>query len=136
MIEETISGHNYRINKMGAYEQLETMALLAPVIEAMSKKTANPILGAIEELGRLPRETRNTLFNLALQPVHRQNGKNWTPFISFDEASIAERPAINFDDIAGNELGQLVYKSVEHSLSNFLPESLTGETPSPEKDPS
>lgn len=131
MTEVSINGHNYRINKMGAFDQLEAVSLLAPIIEAMSQNATNPIMKAISELGRQPRSAKNSIFNLALKPVLRQNGKDWTALIAFDETRLEESPQLMFDSTEGYEVAQLVYKSVEHSLSNFLPANLTEESPSP-----
>ncbi|HEY1847062.1 MAG TPA: hypothetical protein VGH05_19695 [Buttiauxella sp.] len=129
-MEITIKEMNYRIGKLGVFEQLKVSRKLLPVLAGMVADFRRLQTARVEEEGSsaleslLPKIAR-TLSDLSeedcqaiifpcLSVVARQHMKGWVPV--FSQGSLA------FDDVDLLTLLQLVARVVADSLGNFLQE--------------
>lgn len=135
-MEITIKGTQYRIGKLGVFEQLKVSRKLLPVLAGLvsdfrnvqEKLTAKDTEGALESIlpkiadavsGLSDADVDAILFP-CLQVVARQHGKSWVP--------ICQQNTMAFDDIDLFVMLQLVARVVADSLGNFLQELPTSET--------
>ncbi|EFQ2115685.1 hypothetical protein H1K78_004104 [Salmonella enterica] len=145
-MECSVKGHDYRVAKLSVFDQLKVTRKLLPVLAGMmsdfgSIRSLLPADGKIdsakfdalkpvfetllpriaEELSSLTEEDTNAIIHPCLSVVSRKHMDGWTPVFSSGQ--------LMFDDIDLLTMLQLVARVVADSLGNFLPVSLTSETP-------
>ncbi|EBV1497549.1 hypothetical protein CEK77_20735 [Salmonella enterica] len=145
-MEFEIKGVKYRTAKLSVFEQLKVTRKLLPVLAGMmsdfgSIRSLLPADGKIDgakfdalkpvfetllpriadELSSLTEDDTNAIIHPCLAVVSRKHMGGWTPVFNSGQ--------LVFDDIDLLTMLQLVARVVADSLGNFLPVSLTSETP-------
>ncbi|HAW2832183.1 TPA: hypothetical protein JLR02_000789 [Escherichia coli] len=137
-MEFEIKGHEYRISRLGVFEQLKVTRKLLPLLSGLlsgpdglraaftdtgvGPDVFDSVLPRIaSELSALSDEDTDAIIQPCLAVVARRNGKNWTPVFRSGE--------LMFDDIDLMVMLRLVARVVADSLGNFLQEPPTGGTP-------
>ncbi|SQC91527.1 Uncharacterised protein [Cedecea neteri] len=125
-MEITLKAVNYRIGKLGVFEQLSVARKLLPVLAGIvgdfrslqGKEGGNALETVLPKIARtladLSDEDCNTILYPCLSVVTREHMKGWVPVFS--------QGALSFDDIDLMTLLQLVARVVADSLGNFLQE--------------
>ncbi|EJF30239.1 MULTISPECIES: phage tail assembly chaperone [Enterobacteriaceae] len=134
-MEITLKAVNYRIGKLGVFEQLSVARKLLPVLAGVvgdfrslqGKEGGNALETVLPKIARtladLSEEDCNTILYPCLSVVAREHMKGWVPVFS--------QGALSFDDIDLMTLLQLVARVVADSLGNFLQELPGSENPAP-----
>ncbi|WP_122057432.1 phage tail assembly chaperone [Salmonella enterica] len=145
-MECSVKGHDYRVAKLSVFDQLKVTRKLLPVLAGMmsdfgSIRSLLPADGKIDgakfdalkpvfetllpriadELSSLTEDDTNAIIHPCLAVVSRKHMGGWTPVFNSGQ--------LVFDDIDLLTMLQLVARGVADSLGNFLPVSLTSETP-------
>jgi hypothetical protein len=141
MIEFDFGGHQYRAEKLNAFQQFHVSRKIAPLIPAMI-----PVFLSIEKMkggfkdnlaqlsallqpiadgiAALPDESAEYVISTCLAVVRRKAVDNWTPVWS------GSAKAMMFDDI--NDLGSimpLVMRVIQDNLGPFISGFLTSQAP-------
>lgn len=132
-MEITLKAVNYRIGKLGVFEQLNVARKLLPVLAGVvsdlrglqGKEGGNALETVLPKIARtladLSEEDCNAILYPCLAVVSREHMKGWVPVFSQGELA--------FDDIELMALLQLVARVVADSLGNFLQELPGSQTP-------
>ncbi|MEA1064299.1 phage tail assembly chaperone [Erwinia sp. HR93] len=133
-MELTIKDANYRIAKLGVFEQLRVARKLLPVLaelaaefqeaQGASETAMGDLLPKIAEaISSISDEDCDAILHPCLGVVSREHMQSWVPV--FSHGTLA------FDDIDLMTMLQLVARVVADSLGNFLHELPGAEIPGP-----
>lgn len=133
-MEITLKGHDYRLSKLGVFDQLKVTRKLLPMLAGMLSNAgelkslqADGVTQALPQIAdaiaALPDDDVNAIIHPCLAVVARKHDKAWTPVFSHGE--------LMFDDIDLFTMLSLVARVVADSLGNFLHELPASETPTP-----
>jgi hypothetical protein len=131
MIETTINEHEYRITKLGLFDQAHVTRKLAPVVPQLAPLitalTGDALVEAVEgdfssmaeaimplanALAEMPEADFNFVMVKCLSVVKRRQDSLWSPVIAGD--------SVMYDDLELLEAIELIVRVVVASLGNFI----------------
>lgn len=129
-IEFTVSGVNYRANKLDPFKQLHMVRKLGPVApkivpmifafkdlaDAGRTKDIVAMVDAsapfLDVLASMPDADVEFIVTTALSVVKREQSGGWTPMVS--------GTTLMFSDLSLDQMIPIVIRSTRHSLGNFI----------------